>query len=124
MLSGGLLAAATAGVGFSLGSVAGFLAVLALAVRQGVLMVARLGGPAGVAAGARERVAPVVATAVITAAALAPIVAFGPVPGHEVVYPLAVVALGGLLTSTLFTLFVVPALYQRFAPADGEPTAA
>ena len=46
---------------------------------------------------------------------LLPIVIAGPIPGYEIVQPLAVVVLGGLVTSTLLTLFVIPALYLRLA---------
>jgi Cu/Ag efflux pump CusA len=46
--------------------------------------------------------------------ALLPLVVAGEIPGHEIEYPLAVVVLGGLVTSTLLNLFVVPSLYLRF----------
>jgi len=67
-------------------------------------------------------------TSLATGLAVVPLVALGDRPGHEIEYPLAVVILGGLLTSTLLNLFVVPVLYLRFArginaPVD-EPAAA
>ncbi len=46
----------------------------------------------------------------------------GDIFGHEIVTPMAIVMLGGLVTSTLFTLFIVPALYLRFAPAPEAET--
>jgi Cu/Ag efflux pump CusA len=54
-------------------------------------------------------------TSLATGLALVPLVVLGARPGHEIEYPLAVVILGGLLTSTLLNLFVTPALYLRFA---------
>jgi len=53
-------------------------------------------------------------TALSTGLALLPIVLFGKTPGHEVVYPMAIVILGGLVTTTVLNLFVIPALYLRY----------
>jgi Cu/Ag efflux pump CusA len=71
-------------------------------------------GRALVLRGARERLAPILMTSLATALALLPLVIAGPIPGHEIEYPLAIVILGGLVTSTLINLFVVPSLYLRF----------
>ena len=71
-------------------------------------------GPALVVRGARERLSPILMTSLATGLALVPLVLRGNLPGHEIEYPLAVVILGGLVTSTLLTLFVVPSLYLRF----------
>ena len=131
-LVGGLLAAFAGGGVLSLGALAGFLAVLGIAGRNAIMLVShyqRLAreegepfGPGLVLRGARERLAPILLTALATGLALAPLVVRGGIPGHEVVRPVAVVILGGLVTSTLLTLFVLPALYLRFAPtAQPEP---
>ena len=64
---------------------------------------------------ARERLSPILMTTLATGLAIVPLVAAGNIPGHEIEHPLAVVVLGGLFTSTLLNLFVVPALYLRFA---------
>ena len=64
--------------------------------------------------GARERLGPILMTAIVTALALVPILLFGDIPGLEMIYPMAVVILGGLVTSTVVNLFVMPALYLRF----------
>ncbi|HMY73773.1 MAG TPA: efflux RND transporter permease subunit, partial [Blastocatellia bacterium] len=64
--------------------------------------------------GSEERLAPILMTALATGLALLPIVLSGNKPGHEIEHPLAVVILGGLVTSTLLNLFVMPALYLRF----------
>jgi Cu/Ag efflux pump CusA len=57
-------------------------------------------------------------TTLATALALVPLVIMGDVPGHEIEYPMAIVILGGLTTSTLLNLFVVPSLYLRFGRAE------
>jgi Cu/Ag efflux pump CusA len=125
-LVGGVLAAlAFTGEVTPLGSLVGLFAVLAIAVRNGVLLVRHLqrlqrdGEELDadlVLRGARERLAPAVLTALTVGLSLLPLLLFGGVPGLEVVRPLAVVILGGLLTSTLVGVLLVPVLYLRFAP--------
>ena len=61
--------------------------------------------------GARERIAPILMTASTTGLALVPLVIAGDIAGHEIEHPLAVVILGGLVTSTLLNLFIIPPLY-------------
>jgi CzcA family heavy metal efflux pump len=127
-LVGGVLAALIAGAELSLGSFIGFLAVFALATRTGVLLISHLQGleregadvgPDHVERGARERLAPILTTAAATAAVMLPFVIAGTAPGLEVVHPMAVVVLGGLVSSALLSLFVLPALFLRFG--GGEP---
>jgi CzcA family heavy metal efflux pump len=122
-LVGGLLAAFIAGRTISLGSLVGFLTVLGIAARNGILLISRyqhlerdegeVFGLDLVLRGSRERLSPILMTTLATGLALVPLVVIGPVPGHEIEYPTAVVILGGLITSTLLNLFVVPALYLR-----------
>ena len=64
--------------------------------------------------GSAERLAPILRTALATGLALLPIVIGGNKPGQEIKHPLAVVILGGLVTSVIGTLLVVPGLYLRF----------
>ena len=71
-------------------------------------------GPALVLRGARERLSPILMTALTTGLGLIPLIVAGSIPGHEIEHPLAVVVIGGLVTSTLLNLFVVPSLYLRF----------
>ena len=66
--------------------------------------------------GARERLVPIFMMAAGRRPALLPFIVLGDGPGYEIAHPMAVVVLGGLVTSTLLNLFVVPALYLRFAP--------
>jgi CzcA family heavy metal efflux pump len=110
----------------ALGSFAGLFTVLGIAVRNGVLLVRRYqrleqaeGEPFGaglVLRGAQERLAPIALSALTVGLALLPLLLLGSLPGLEVVRPLAVVVLGGLVTSTLVSLLLVPFLYLRLAP--------
>lgn len=61
--------------------------------------------------GAEERLAPILMTVLTTMLALLPLVISGNKPGHEIEYPLAVVIVGGLVTSTILNLFLLPSLY-------------
>ena len=80
-------------------------------------------GPARVLRGARERLSPILMTSLATGLALVPLVVLGDRPGHEIEYPLAVVILGGLVTSTALNLFVVPSLYLHFGKSRKERAA-
>jgi CzcA family heavy metal efflux pump len=127
-LVGGVLAAWASGGVLSLGSLVGFLAVLGIAARNGILLInhyqflehheGEVFGPALVIRGARERLSPILMTSLATALALVPLAVSGSIPGHEIEHPMAVVILGGLVTSTLLNLFVVPSLYLRFGNRD------
>jgi Cu/Ag efflux pump CusA len=79
-------------------------------------------GPALVLRGARERLAPILMTTLATGLAIVPLVVLGDLPGHEIEHPMAVVILGGLVTSTLLNLLVVPSLYLRFGRRRSEQT--
>ena len=122
-LAGGAIAAVVTGSAVSLGSLAGFLTVLGLAVRYGVLLVGRYRelrgqgssfGPELVRSGTRERVSSILMSAIVTAAAVLPFAVFGARAGHEIVGPMAMVILGGLVTTTVYALCIIPALYSRF----------
>jgi CzcA family heavy metal efflux pump len=141
-LAGGLLAALLGGGILSLGSLFGFLAVLGIAVRNGMVLSSHIQhleqhegetfGSELVLRGARERLGPILMMALATGLALLPFVLFGNIAGNEIIHPMAVVILGGLVTSTLLTLFILPALYLRFgssavpaissAPVSDQPS--
>lgn len=120
-LAGGVLAGAASGGVITLGSLVGFFAVVGIAARNGILLInhyQRLEGEEGVPfgldlvlRGARERLAPILASSAAIIAALLPIVAFGQIAGLEIVQPTAIVIIGGVVASTLVTLFAIPALY-------------
>jgi Cu/Ag efflux pump CusA len=126
-LVGGALAAFLSDGILSLGSLVGFYTVFGIAARNGILMINHFQhlqryegeefGPALVVRGAKERLSPILMTTLAAGLALVPLVIAGRIPGHEVEHPMAIVILGGLVTSTLLNLFVVPSLYLRFGGA-------
>jgi Cu/Ag efflux pump CusA len=71
-------------------------------------------GPGLVMRGAEERLSPILMTALATSLAIVPLIVGGSIPGHEIEHPMAIVIIGGLITSTLVNLFIVPSLYLRF----------
>ncbi len=127
-LIGGVVGAFLSGGVLSLGSMVGFVTVLGIAARNGIMLMSHyrhLETSEGVAfgrelvlRGAEERLAPILMTAACAALALLPLVVRGNIPGHEIEYPMAVVILGGLVTSTLLNLFLMPALYARFGRGE------
>jgi CzcA family heavy metal efflux pump len=121
----GAIAAAFLSTGvLSLGSLVGLVTVIGIAARNGIMMVSHFrhlereeGVPFGrdlVIRGAEERLAPILMTALATGLALLPIAFGGDKAGQEIEHPLAVVILGGLVTSTILNLFLLPPLYLRF----------
>ena len=123
-LVGGVLAVLATGGVLSLGALVGFVLVLGIAARNLVMLVSHFQhlerddgetfGPGLVMRGARERLSPILLTAVAVALVLVPLLVLGNVPGQEILQPMAVAVLGGLVTATLLNLFVAPALYLRF----------
>lgn len=130
-LLGGFLAVSATGGVFALGSLLGFVAVLGLAVRNGILLVRHFQslesqgesfGEALVRRGTFERFPAIVASALTIALLVLPFVVLGDVAGLEIVHAAAVVVLGGLVTTTLLTLVCVPALYLRFGARSAQDT--
>ncbi|MFI6094802.1 efflux RND transporter permease subunit [Lentzea sp. NPDC051213] len=118
-LSGGLLVAALQRADVSVAALLGLLAVLAVAVRGALVQLNHYDLVDDDAArGARERFTPTVTAMLATGLALVPMVVWGSVSGLEVVAPLALIVLGGLVTTALVNLFVLPALYPRLAPKE------
>ena len=121
---GGVIAALFGGGVISLGSLVGFLTVLGIAARNSILLIHHCQhlereegvkfGLGLVIRGAKERLSPILMTTLCTALALLPLIIYGDLPGHEIEYPMAVVILGGLVTSTLLSLFLVPVLYLKY----------
>ena len=115
MVSGGVL---------SLGGLVGFVTVIGIAARNAIMLVSHFRhlereegvsfGVDLVLRGAEERLRPILMTALATGLALVPIILGGVRPGHEIEHPLAVVIVGGLLSSTFLNLFLMPALFLRF----------
>lgn len=132
---GGLVAAAAANSVLSTVALVGLLTVFGIAARNCIALIKHCQrieeegaglGPALVLRGARERLAPILMTALATGVLFAPLAFMGDLQGLELVRPMALVILGGLVTATLVNVFVIPTLYLRFAVprAVVEPTPA
>ena len=132
-LVGGAIAAFLGGVMSSLGAVVGFLAILAISARGAIRMIDQYQAVRGVEPdasvreivirGSRDRLGPILATALASGLALLPFVVMGDLPGFEIVGPMAIVILGGLVTSTILNLFILPTLYLHSGPSV-EPAVA
>ena len=115
---------------FSVASLVGFISLTGIATRNGVLMVSHYihlmteerqpWSKELIIRGSQERVAPVLMTAVTAGLGLIPLVLSKGEPGKEILYPVAVVILGGLITSTLLDFFVTPAIFFRFGKTAAE----
>jgi cobalt-zinc-cadmium resistance protein CzcA len=125
--TGGIIALMLRGMPFSISAAVGFIALFGVAVLNGVVMVSyfielRKQGRSvseAVTSGAELRLRPVLMTALVAGLGFVPM-AISTGAGAEVQQPLATVVIGGLLTSTLLTLFVLPALYKWFEREDGQ----
>lgn len=103
-------------------AVIGFISLLGIATRNGMLLMSRYNHlrsqghslQSTLLTGSSERLLPIVMTALTSALALIPLALRGDEPGNEIQSPMAVVILGGLVTSTVLNLFVVPVLYSLF----------
>ncbi|GHN02066.1 cation transporter [Cytophagales bacterium WSM2-2] len=123
-LTGCVFMAFTSGGSLSLGSLVGFITVLGIAARNGIMLISHYRhleeqenenfGLGLVIRGALERMAPILMTATAAILALLPIIVTGNQPGQEIEFPMAVMIFGGLITSSLLNLFVLPAAYMQF----------
>ncbi|MEO8495414.1 MAG: efflux RND transporter permease subunit [Planctomycetota bacterium] len=127
-LIGGVIGVWIGGGSLSLGSLVGFITVVGIAVRNGIMMVSHFRhleieegmtfGRELAIRGAEERLAPILMTALTAVLALLPLVIAGNKPGHEIEYPMALVIVGGLVSSTLMNLFLMPSFYCVFGKAN------
>ncbi len=126
-LVGAILAVVLSGGAVSLGTLVGLVTVIGIAARNGIMMISHFRhleteeqvpfGAELVTRGAMERLVPIVMTALATGLALLPLIARGNAPGHELEHPMAVAILGGIVSSTLLNLIVMPVLYLRYGKA-------
>jgi len=129
-LTGSIFSALFSGGVLSLGSIVGFVTVLGIVGRNGVMLIAHyrhleaeenmLFSEDLIVRGAMERLSPILMTALTTALALLPIVIGGNRPGQEIEHPMAIVIMGGLFTSTLLNLLFMPTLYWKFAKSKSQ----
>ena len=123
-LIGGVAASAITGATLTLGAMVGFVALFGMAARNTILLVSHFDhlvraeghawGLATALRGSEERLTPVLLTAAMTALALLPVAIQLHQPGHEIEGPMAVVILGGLVSSTIVSLLLVPPLAARW----------
>jgi CzcA family heavy metal efflux pump len=128
-LIGGVAASAITGATLTLGAMVGFVALFGMAARNTILLVSHYdhlvqaeGQTWGLEAalrGSEERLTPVLLTALMTALALLPVAVQLHQPGHEIEGPMAVVILGGLVSSTIVSLLLVPPLAARWLKPGG-----
>lgn len=126
-LVGGIIALGLAGEYLSVPASVGFIALLGIAVLNGLVLITHFNDLRAqghtvediVLKGTRRRLRPVLMTATTAAFGLAPLL-FASGPGAEIQRPLAVVVIGGLVSSTLLTLYLLPLLYRRFGVESGQ----
>ncbi len=128
-LIGGVAAAAMTGATLTLGAMVGFVALFGMAARNTILLVShydhlmqaegKIWGLETALRGSEERLTPVLLTALMTALALLPVAVQLHQPGHEIEGPMAVVILGGLVSSTIVSLLLVPPLAARWLKPQG-----
>jgi Cu/Ag efflux pump CusA len=129
-LIGGVIGVHVTGGTLSVASMIGFITVFGVAARNGIMLISHVrhlqrcegveSFEEAVRRGAMERLAPILMTALAAGLALLPLALRGDAPGNEILTPMAIVILFGLLSSTLLNMLVVPALFLRF----GEPATA
>ncbi len=133
-LIGSVIAVYLAGGVFSVGTLVGFVTLCGIASRNGIMMISHYLHLMAfenmkfdkdmIIKGSLERLVPVMMTALTAALALIPIVAAGGEPGKEILHPVAVVILGGLVSSTLLDIFVTPAVFYRYGRKSAEKSLA
>jgi Cu/Ag efflux pump CusA len=131
-VSGGAVAALFVAGIRTLPAMLGMLAVLGIVIRNGILLTRSYQNAGadpdtpsvaeGALAATRAQVTPIVLTALLTAGSMFPLAVAGVVGGTEILQPLAVVVLGGLISATLWSVFLLPALYLRFSARPAHST--
>lgn len=133
-LVGGVLAVFATGGLLSLGSLVGFVTLFGITIRNSILLVSHYDhlvsveglrwGLEAALRGSEERLVPILMTALVTALGLLPLALGSGEAGREIEGPMAIVILGGLFTSTLLNLLVLPTLALRFGRFQREPQGA
>jgi HME family heavy-metal exporter len=123
-LIGSVIAVMVTGGIFSIATLVGFITLTGIASRNGIMMISHYihlveqegetFGDHMIIRGSQERLVPVLMTALVAALALIPLTLDASAPGKEILYPVATVILGGLISSTLLDIIVTPVIFRRF----------
>ena len=127
-LIGGVVSITLSSQVMSIPSIIGFITLFGIATRNGILLVSRYQHlreegwslKETIIEGSVDRLNPILMTALASALALIPLALGGDKPGNEIQSPMAIVILGGLITSTLLNLIVIPAVYYILEQKRGE----
>ncbi len=111
-LIGGVFALQITGGVLSIPAIIGFISLFGIATRNGILLIDRFNQTGDVIQGSLDRMTPILMTALTSALALVPLAMGGDLPGNEIQSPMAKVMLGGLISSTLLNMFVVPMMWK------------
>lgn len=124
VLIGGMIGIWLTGGSINLAHLVGFISLAGIVSRNGIMLIGRCLAlvqkegmpfePHTIVKATLDRVVPVLMTSLVTALALIPLLLYGSEPGKEMLHPLAVVIFGGLISSTVISLFLTPAMFYRF----------
>jgi len=125
-LIGGVVMIFLSGGTISIASLVGFVTLFGIATRNGIMLISHythlmeeegVGFRDAIVQGSMERLSPILMTALVTGVGLIPLALGAGEPGKEIQQPMAVVILGGIVTSTFLNMIVIPALYLKFGQA-------
>ena len=130
-LVGGVVIVLITGGNLALGSLVGFVTLFGITLRNSIMLISHyqhlvnqegmVWGPEAASRGASERLVPILMTALVTALGLLPLAIYSGAPGNEIEGPMAEIILGGLITSTILNLLVLPTLALRFGHFKKQP---